>query len=146
MSPSSARGDHGAKAENGPGTAMVHTGITSGCATCHNGANALGKAQHVDRAMDRCLRRLHRIVLVVDRAGGAGEVPDLIDFHKQRQRHVMAQELEFRVAVQVGDVALLAGEQVVYSEHVLPAGDQPVRQVRAEEARAAGHQRAVLEK
>ena len=33
----------------------------------------------------------------------------------------MAQELEFRVAVQVRDVALLPGEQVVHAQHVLSA-------------------------
>jgi predicted CXXCH cytochrome family protein len=30
----------------GPGTPMNHTGITAGCATCHNGTQALGKASY----------------------------------------------------------------------------------------------------
>ena len=30
----------------GPGTPMNHAGITSGCATCHNGTNALGKSSY----------------------------------------------------------------------------------------------------
>jgi Cytochrome c7 and related cytochrome c len=30
----------------GPGTPMNHTGITTGCASCHNGTNALGKSSY----------------------------------------------------------------------------------------------------
>ena len=58
----------------------------------------------------------------------------------------MAQEFEFRIAVQVGDIALLAGEQVVDAEHFLPAAKQAVAQVRAEKSRAACDKCAVLEK
>ena len=45
--------------------------------------------------------------------------------------------------VQVSDVALLAGEQVVDAEHVLPALQQPVAQVRAEKAGAARDENAL---
>ena len=92
-------------------------------------AKALGEAEHVDRAMHRRLRRLHRVVLVVDRAGGAGEIPDLVDFHEQREGHVMAQEFKLRIAVQVRDVALLAGEEVIDAQHFLPAVQEAVAQV-----------------
>ena len=85
-------------------------------------------------------------MLVVDGAGRAGEVPDLVDLDEQGEGHVVAQELEFRIAVQVGDVALLAGEQVVDAQHFLSAPEQPVAQVRAEKARAARDERAVFQK
>src|SRR5262245_13907134 len=39
----------------------------------------LGKSQHVDRAVDTRLRRLHWIVLVVNRRSRAVEVVDLVD-------------------------------------------------------------------
>jgi len=58
----------------------------------------------------------------------------------------VAQEFEFWVAVQVGDIALLAGEQVINAKHLLAPAEQPVAKVRAEKSRAACDQGAVLEK
>ena len=100
----------------------------------------LGQAQHVDRAVHAGLGRLHRVVLVVDRAGRAGQVVDLVDLDVEREGHVVAHQLEHRVAQQVRDVALAAGEVVVDAEHVVALGQQPLAQVRPEEAGAAGDQ------
>ena len=61
------------------------------------GARALGQAQHVDGAVHAGLGRLHRIVLVVDRRGGAGEIVDLVDLDIERECHVVAHQLEARV-------------------------------------------------
>ena len=91
----------------------------------------------------RRLGRLHRIVLVVDRRGRAGEIVDLVDLDIEREGHVVAHELEARMAEQVLDIALGAGEQVVDAEHLMALAEQPVAQVRAEEAGAAGHQDAL---
>src|SRR2546421_4883183 len=44
-------------------------------------AQTLGEAKHVDRTMYGCLSSLHRIMLIVDRRGGARKVPDLVCFH-----------------------------------------------------------------
>ena len=106
-------------------------------------AEALGQAEHVDRAVDRGLGRLHRIVLVVDRRGRAGEIEDLVDLDEQRESDVVAQELEPRLRVEVGEIVLGPGEQIVDAQHVVPIGQQPVDQMRAEEAGAAGDQHAL---
>ena len=45
----------------------------------------LGEAQHVDGAMHAGLGRLHRIVLIVDGRGGAGEIVDLVDLDVERE-------------------------------------------------------------
>ena len=50
----------------------------------------------------------------------------------------MPHELEARVVVQVIDVALGAGEEVVDAEHLVALLEQAVAEVRAEEAGAAG--------
>ena len=55
----------------------------------------------------------------------------------------MAHELEKRIAEQVRDVALGAGEQVVDAEHLVALGDQPVDEMRAEESGPAGDQDAL---
>ena len=67
--------------------------------------SALGQAQHVDGAVHAGLGRLHRVVLVVDRRGRAGEVVDLVDLDIEREGHVVAHQLEARMCQQVRDVA-----------------------------------------
>ena len=57
-------------------------------------AGALGQPEHVDRAVHAGLGRLHRVVLVVDRRGRAGEVVDLVDLDVERKGDVVAQQLE----------------------------------------------------
>ncbi len=106
-------------------------------------AQPLGEAQHVDRAVHRRLGRLDRVVLVVDRRRRAGEVVDLVDLDVERKRHVVADELEARMVVQVLDVALGAGEEIVDAEHLVALLQQPVAQMRAEESGAAGDQDAL---
>ena len=108
----------------------------------HLGPAALGHAQHVDRPHHRRLHRLDRVELIVARRGGAGEVVDLIDFQPDRLRDVVPDQLEVRPAEQVRDVRLLAGEEIVEADDVVPLVDEPFAQVRAEKARAAGDENA----
>jgi hypothetical protein len=98
----------------------------------------LGKPEHVDCAMHRGFGRLHRVVLVVDRRSGTGEIVDLVDLDIERKRHIVAQEFEARIGVEMVDIALRAGEEIVEAQHFVAFGKQPVRQVRAEEAGATG--------
>lgn len=105
-------------------------------------AQALGQAQHVDRAVHAGLGRGDGVVLVMDRRGRAGEVVDLVDLDIERKGHVMAHELEPGMVVQVLDVALGAGKEVVGADHLMPLFKQAVGQVRAEETGAAGDQDA----
>jgi hypothetical protein len=86
---------------------------------------------------------LHRVVLVVDGAGRAGQVVDLVHLDIQREGDVVAHQLEARVVEQVGDVGLGAGEEVVGTEHVVALGQQAVAQVAAQEAGAAGDEDAL---
>jgi hypothetical protein len=71
------------------------------------GAQALGQAEHVDGAVHAGLGGLHRVVLVVDGAGRAGQVVDLVHLDIQRKGDVVAHQLEARVVEQVGDVGLV---------------------------------------
>ena len=98
---------------------------------------AFGQAQHVDRAVYAGLGGLHRVELVVHRAGRAGEVADAVDLQLHRLGDVVAQQLEARVADQRYDVVARAGEEVVEAEHLVAVGEQPFAQVRADEAGTA---------
>ena len=101
-------------------------------------AGALRKAQQVDCADHAGLGGLNRIALIVDRRGRAGKVVNFIDLDVQRERDVVAHELEPRLPMQVVHVVLGAGEQVVYAQNVMASLDQPVAKMGADEAGAAG--------
>ena len=68
------------------------------------GLRSLREPEHVDRTVHGGLGGLHRIALVVDRAGRARQVVDLVDFHVQREGHIVPDHLEPGVIQQVGDV------------------------------------------
>ena len=103
----------------------------------------LGEAEHVDRAVHRGLQRLDRVVLVVDRRGRTGEVVDLVDLDIEREADVVAQELEARIGVQMVDVALGRRKQIVGADDLMALLEQPVDQMRAEEAGSARHKDAL---
>jgi hypothetical protein len=63
--------------------------------------------------MDRGLGRLDRIELIVDGRGRAGEVGYLIHLDIERERHVMAHDLETRIAEQMRHIAPPTREEVV---------------------------------
>ena len=54
----------------------------------------------------------------------------------------MAHEFEARMIVQMIDIALGAGEQIVDAQHFMAVGQQAIDQMRAEKSGAAGHQDA----
>jgi hypothetical protein len=86
------------------------------------------------------LRGLHRIELVVQRGGRAGEVVDLVHLHVQREGDVVPQQLEGRMRQEVLDVAPCAGEEVIDAKDFAALGQQPLAQVGPEEAGSAGDQ------
>ena len=100
--------------------------------------DALGEHQHVEGAHDVRLDRLDRVVLVVHRRRGAGQVVDLVDLGEERLADVVPQQLEARMVEQVLDVVPPAGEEVVQADDVVALGQQPVAEMRADEAGAAG--------
>ena len=86
------------------------------------------------------LGRLNWIIPVVDGGGGTRKVVDLVDLDIERKTHVMAHEFQPFMAVEVVDVSLCAGKQIVDAKHFVTLVKQPVHQVRAQKARAAGYE------
>ena len=72
--------------------------------------------------------------------GRTGHVVDLVHLHIERERDVVAHDLEMRIADQVGDVVLAAGEVVVHAQHVAAVAQQAFAQVGADETSATGDQ------
>ena len=66
--------------------------------------------------MHASLGGLNGIALVVNRRCGTSEIVNLIDLDVERKRHVVAQQLEPLVILEVIDVAMRPGEEVVEAE------------------------------
>ena len=88
-----------------------------------------GHSQHVDRAHHAGLDGLDRVVLVMHRRGGAGQVIDAVHLQQDRLDDVMADQLEAVVVHQVDDVVLAAGEEIVQADHVVTLTEQAFAEV-----------------
>ena len=106
------------------------------------GPASLGHAQHIDRADDRGLQRLDRIELIVARRGGTGEIVDLINFQPDRMDDVVPDQLEVWLAEQMADIGLLAREEIVEANDIMPLRNQPFAEMGAEKPGSAGHENA----
>ena len=71
------------------------------------------QVQHVHHAENAGLHRLDRVVLVVDRAGRAGEVVDFVELSPERLRHIVQHEREPLVVQQLEDVVLSASKEII---------------------------------
>ena len=95
------------------------------------------------RAQRADLERLDRELQVVNGAGGRREMKYVVHAAGQINvlRHVVMDELEVRVAGQVGDVVGIARKQIVDGDDAMAFGQKAVRKMRAEKARATGDDR-----
>lgn len=102
--------------------------------------DSLGEPQHVDGSDDAGLNGLDRIVLVVNRRRGTGQIIDLINFEQDRFNHVVTLEFKPRIAQEVRDIFAPSGEEVVETDHFVLFGQQAFAKVRTQEACASSDQ------
>jgi hypothetical protein len=76
--------------------------------------------QSRDGANNARLRRLQRILLVVDRRCRASKIEDLVHLDKKRMGDVVAQQLEAFVVEQMLNIMPCSGEEVVHAQHLAP--------------------------
>ena len=108
--------------------------------------DALGKTQHVVGAKEARFEGLDGVGLVVDRAGGACQVVDLVDLEQQRVNDVVAYKFKVGVANPVVDVGFGAGEVIVKADDVVTKHHEAVHQMRAHKAGAASDKNALFVK
>ena len=108
------------------------------------GAVRLGETERVVGAQRADLERRDRVFEVIDRAGRAGEVQHDVEFvlHPERGRDVVPDELELRVGAEVVEVRQVAGDHVIDGDDVVPFGQEPLAEVRADEPGSAGDEGA----
>ena len=122
----------------------LRVAVRLGCRSKHEPcALVLRHAEHVQRADRADLHGLDRQLQVVDRRGRRGEVIDHVDvaWDVDVVGDVGPHHPELRVGQQVLDVRRRAGEEVVDADDVPAVGEQPLADVRAQEAGAPGDDR-----
>ena len=96
-----------------------------------------GEVEDVHDTQDGAFRRLDGVLLVVDGRGGAGEVVDLVELPPEGLGDVVQHERELRLAEEVVDVGLRAGEEVVERRHLVAVRQEAAAEMGAEEAGTA---------
>jgi hypothetical protein len=88
------------------------------------------------------LGRLNRIVLVMDRGRGTGEVIDLVHLDKERKGDIMAEKLKVRVPHQVDDISLRPRIEIVDAEDIAAVTKKilVLAEMGPQESGSAGHQ------
>jgi len=74
---------------------------------------SLREAEHVNSTMNRRLRCLNRVVLIVDGRCWAGQVKDLIYLNVKWKRDIMSHEFKMRMTMQMLYVALCTCKEIV---------------------------------
>jgi hypothetical protein len=67
------------------------------------------------------------------------EIVNLIDFEKDRQRNVVANQLKVGVIEQMDDVRFLACKKIIEADYVVTAFDQSLAKMRTEKSGSPGH-------
>ena len=99
-----------------------------------------GKSQHVDGAMDIDFGRLDRIVLVMDRRGGTGEIVNFIHLDVEGKGDVVAEEFKIRVPHQMNDVFLCSRVEIIHAKDIIALFYETFAEMGTEKTGASGDQ------
>ena len=104
----------------------------------------LGEAQRLVGPEGADLQGGDRLLEIVDRARGAGEVKHPVErpLHVDEVRHVVLDELELLSPDQMGDVVRRAGDEIVHTHHPVTLCEEAVTEMGAKEAGGAGDEDA----
>jgi hypothetical protein len=87
-------------------------------------ADALGKSQHVDGAVDTGFHRLDRIFLIVDGGGRTGKIVDLIHLNVEGKTDIMPHQLKTGIAEQMAYITFASGIEIIHAHHIITAIQQ----------------------
>jgi hypothetical protein len=91
--------------------------------------DSLCQAEYVDGAHDARLDGFNRVILVVNRRGGTGEVVNLINFEKNGKGDVVSHELEVTLFKEMRDIPLPAREIIIEADDIMPFVHEPFTEV-----------------
>jgi hypothetical protein len=69
------------------------------------------------------LRRLYRVVLVVNGRGRTCQIKDFIYLHIEWKADVMTHQLKIRMTKQIDDIPFATGVEIVHAQYVATIGN-----------------------
>ena len=95
--------------------------------------------EKIDRAKDRRLNCLERIVLIVARRGGTRKIVYFVDFKRKRNRYVVPNQLKVRPRKKRFHIRLLTRKEIIDTDYFVSSGNQFINQVASDKTGAAGN-------
>jgi hypothetical protein len=83
---------------------------------------------------------LHRIVLIMDRRGGTGEIVDFVNFDVEGKANIMAYQLKIGMPHQMSDIGFTPGVEIVHTQDLMPSFQELFTQVGAQKPSPTGYQ------
>ena len=101
-------------------------------------AASLRQFEHVDGAMNICLDRLDRIVLIMDRRGGTCEIIDFIGLDIDALADIVLDQLKRRIFQEGKGIRAASGEEIIATDDRMPFLKEPLAEMRAKKTGTAG--------
>ena len=70
---------------------------------------------------------MHWVVLIVNWRRGASQIIDLVNFHVEWKRHIVANELKTGMGMEMLNISLGAREEIIDAHDLMPLLEQSVR-------------------
>jgi hypothetical protein len=90
---------------------------------------AFGQSEQINRTVNTGLRRLNRVILVMNGRCGAGEIVYFVNFNEQWKRNVMPEQFETIVVKKVRNIGFSPGIEVIDTQNLISAIEQQATQM-----------------
>jgi hypothetical protein len=104
----------------------------------------LRETQHIDGTVNRRLRRLYGIELIVDGRSGTGQIVNLVGFHVQRETHVMTDHFEVRISEKMSNIPPSSRIEVIHTDDFVTSFQELLTKMGSQEAGSSGDQDSFL--
>jgi len=89
--------------------------------------------------MDIDLGGLNRVILIVDRSCGTGQVVNLVGFHIKGKSNVMANKLKKGIIKEMQNISLGPGIEVIHAQNITTLIQKAFTEMGTDESRPPSH-------
>ena len=81
---------------------------------------SFGQTQHIDGTVHIDLGSLNRIVLIVNRRGGTGQVVNFVDLQVKRKRNIVTNQFKIGIIQQMDNIAFGPSVEIIHTYDIAP--------------------------
>jgi hypothetical protein len=86
------------------------------------------------------LEGLYGILLIVQWTRRASKIENTLNFEIERESNIMQEKCEVTILQCFPQIRFISGEEVVYSNHLMPVSQKPISQMRSQKPSSSGDQ------